>query len=67
LTKLVSENITDWDEYLSIVLFSYIIAYKVIARYIPYHLVCGLHPLMPIKYKVPIAGGNEKDNTSGLD
>ncbi len=24
----------------------------------------GLHPLMPIKYIVPIDGGNVKDNTS---
>jgi hypothetical protein len=29
LTKLVSENRIDWDEHLSIVLLSYIIAYKV--------------------------------------
>jgi hypothetical protein len=26
--------------------------------------VYGLHPLMPIKYIVPIDGGNVKDNTS---
>jgi hypothetical protein len=26
--------------------------------------VYGLHPLMPIEYIVPIAGGNEKDSTS---
>jgi len=25
--------------------------------------VYGLHPLMPIEYIVPIASGNEKDNT----
>ncbi len=66
MTKLVSENIIDWDEHSSIVLFSYRITYKVIARYTPYHLVCGLHPLMSIKYKVPVAGGNERNNTSAI-
>jgi hypothetical protein len=50
LTKLVSENIIDWDEHLSKVLFSYIIIYKVTTRYTPYQLVYGLHPLMPIQY-----------------
>jgi hypothetical protein len=25
--------------------------------------VYGLHPLMPTEYIVPIAGGDEKDNT----
>jgi hypothetical protein len=64
LTKLVSENRIDWDEHLSIMLFSYRTAYKVATRYTPYQLVYGLHPLMPIKYIVPIAGGNERDSTS---
>jgi mannose-6-phosphate isomerase class I len=64
LTKLVSENKTDWDEHLSTMLFSYKIAYKIAIGYTPYQLMCGLHPLMPIKYIVLIAGGNERDNTS---
>jgi hypothetical protein len=63
LTKLVSENRTNWDEHLSIVLFSYKAAYKVATRYTPYQLMYGLHPLMSTKYIVPIVGGNEKDNT----
>jgi len=63
LTKLVSENKTDWYEHLSIVLFSYNIAYKVITWYTPYQLVYGLHPLMPIEYIVPIVSGNEKEST----
>jgi hypothetical protein len=63
LTKLVNENRTNWDERLSILLFSYKIAYK-ITRYTPYQLVYGLHPLMPTKYIVLVASGNEKDNTS---
>jgi len=63
LTKLVSENRTDWDEHLSIMLFSYKIAYKVVTWYTPYQIVYGLHPLMPTKYIIPIVGGNEKDNT----
>jgi hypothetical protein len=59
LTKLVSENKTDWDEHLSTLLFSY----KIAIGYTPYQLMYGLHPLMPIKYIVPVVGGNEKDNT----
>ncbi len=62
LTKLVSENKTNWDEHLSIVLFSYITAYKIATQYTPYQLMYGLHPLMPTKYIVQIASGNEKDN-----
>jgi len=63
LTKLVSENKTDWDEHLFIVLFSYKTAYKVVTGYTPYQLMYGLHPLMPIRYIVLVVGGNEKDNT----
>jgi hypothetical protein len=63
LTKLVSENTIDWDEHLFIVLFSYKIAYKVATRYTPCQLMYGLHPLMPIKYIVPIVGGDEKNIT----
>jgi len=36
LTKLVNENRTDWDEHMFIVLFSYIIAYKITIGYTPY-------------------------------
>jgi hypothetical protein len=63
LAKLVSENKIDWDEHLSIVLFSYRIVYKVVIRYTPYQLVFGLHPIMPIEYIVPIVGGDEGNNT----
>jgi hypothetical protein len=63
LTKLISENRTYWDEYLSTMLFSYITTYKVVIRYTPYQLVYGLHPLMPTNYIVRFASGNEKDNT----
>jgi hypothetical protein len=63
LTKLVSEITTNWDEHLSIVLFSYEIAYKVVIGYTPYQLVYGLHPLMPTNYIMLIVGGNEIDNT----
>jgi len=62
LTKLVSENRIGWDEHLFKVLFSYRTTYKVTTRYTPYQLVYGLHPLMPIKYIVPIVGGNERDS-----
>jgi hypothetical protein len=35
LTKLINENIIDWDKHLSTMLFSYIIAYKVTTWYTP--------------------------------
>jgi len=63
LTKLVNENRTNWDGHLSIMLFSYIIAYKVATRYTPYQLMDGLHPLMTTKYIVLVASGNETNNT----
>ncbi len=64
MTKLDNENRTEWDEHLSIVLFSYKITYKVTKCYTPYQLVYRLHPLMPIEYIVPLASGNERENTS---
>jgi hypothetical protein len=62
LTKLVSENKIDWDEHLSIVVFSYRFAYKVATWHTPYQLVYELHALMPKKYIVLVVGGNEIDN-----
>jgi hypothetical protein len=44
-------------------LFSYIDAYKVKTWYTPYQLMYGLHPLMPTKYIVLVASGNERDST----
>jgi hypothetical protein len=43
-------------------LFSYRTTYKVATWHTPYQLMYGLHPLMPIKYIVQVAGGNERDN-----
>ncbi len=63
MTKLISENRTNWDEHLCTMLFSYRIAYKVAIGYTPYQLMYGLHPLMPTKYIVLIVGGNERDST----
>ncbi len=63
LTKLVSENRTNWDQHLPTLLFSYKTAYKVATRYTPYQLVYGLHPSMPTKYIIIVDGGNERDNT----
>ncbi len=63
LTKLINENITDWDEHLSIVLFSYRTTYKVTTWYTPYQLVYGLHSVMPTKYIVLVVGGDERNNT----
>ncbi len=62
-TKLINENITDQDEHLSTMLFSYKSAYKVATWYTPYQLVYGLYPLMPIKYIIPIVGEDEEDST----
>jgi hypothetical protein len=64
LTKLVSENRTYRDEHLSIVLFSYKIAYKIATWYTPYQLEYGLHPLVFTKCIVLVASGNERYNTS---
>jgi hypothetical protein len=63
LTKLVNESIIDWDEHFSIVLFSYKTAYKVVTWYTPYQLMYGLYALMPIDFIIPVAGGDDKDNT----
>ncbi len=63
LTKLVSENKIDWDEHMSTMLFSYKTTYKITTWYTPYQLMYGLHPSMPIKYIIPVVGGDEKDNT----
>jgi hypothetical protein len=63
LTKLVSENKTNWVEHLSIVLFLYRTAYKIAIGYTPYQLMYGLHSLMPIEYIIVIVGGNERKNT----
>jgi hypothetical protein len=43
-------------------LFSYRIAYNVTTRYTPYQLVYGLHPLMPTKFIILVASGNERYN-----
>ncbi len=40
LTKLVTENKTNWDEDMFIMLFSY----KMATRYAPCQLMYGLHP-----------------------
>jgi hypothetical protein len=63
LTNLISENRTNWDAHLFIMLFSYITTYKVATGYTPYQLVYGLHPLMSTEYIVPLASGNERDST----
>ncbi len=68
LTKLlvnywpsVNEKITNWDEHLSIVLFSYKTTYKVVIKITPYQLVYGLHPLIPIEYVLLAISGDHKD------
>ncbi len=60
MTKLVSENKTNWDEHLPIVLFSYKITFKVVTWYTTYQLVYGLHPLMPTKYVLLIIGSDHR-------
>jgi len=61
LNKLINEKKTDWDEHLSIILFSCMTAYKVVIRYILYKLVYGLHPLMPTKYVLWTINGDHID------
>jgi hypothetical protein len=61
LTKLVNENTIDWDEHLSIILFSYKIAYKVEIISTPYQLIYGLHLLMLIEYVLLTISGDQKD------
>ncbi len=61
MTKLVNEKIINWDEHLSIVLFSYRTIYKVATNYTPYQLVYGLHLLMPIEYVVLVINGDHRD------
>jgi hypothetical protein len=58
LTKLVSENRTNWDEHLSTMLFSYKTTREIATRYTPYQLVYQLYPLMPTQYIVLVVGGN---------
>jgi hypothetical protein len=55
------ENRNDWDEHMSIVLFSYQIAYKVGTGHTPFQLVYGLHPLLPIEHLLPFKPGENKD------
>jgi hypothetical protein len=57
---LVNEKKTDWDEHLSIVLFSYKTTYKVATCYTPYQLVYGLHLLMPTQYVMSATNGDHR-------
>ncbi len=63
MTKLINENSSNWDEYLSIVLFSYRIVYKVATWYTPYQFMYRLHPLVPTKYILPVASRDQRNNT----
>jgi hypothetical protein len=45
-------------------LFSYITTYKIAIGYTPYQLMYKLHPLMPTKYIMLAASGNERESTS---
>jgi hypothetical protein len=60
LNKVISENRIDWDEHLSIMLFSYKTTYKATTRYTPYQLMYGLHPLIPTEYIVIVVGGEKE-------
>jgi hypothetical protein len=58
---LVDENRNDWDEHMSIILFSYWTAYKVGISHTPFQLVYGLYPLLPTKYMLPFRHGDNRD------
>jgi hypothetical protein len=51
---------TNWDEHLSKIIFSYMTIYKVATLYTPYKLVYGWHPLMPTKYVLLVINGDHK-------
>lgn len=51
--KPLNENRNDWDEHLSIVIFSYTIVFKVGIGHISFSLVYILHPLLPTQYLLP--------------
>jgi hypothetical protein len=52
-TKQVNEDWNDLDEHLSTFLFSYKTTFKVGTGHIPFQLVYGLHPLLPMEYLLP--------------
>ncbi len=59
--KLVNENQNNQDEHLSIVLFSYIIAFLVGTGHTPFQLVYRLHRLLPTEYLLPSKPGQTYD------
>jgi hypothetical protein len=61
LTKFVNEKNNDGDEHMSIILFSYQIAYKVVTSHTPFQLVYGLHPLLPTKCMLSSRPGEHVD------
>lgn len=60
LPKLVNDNKNDWDKHLSIVLFSYWIAYKVGTSHTPFQLFMGYIHKLPIKYILPFKPSENK-------
>jgi hypothetical protein len=61
LTKLMNENRNDWDEHMSIILFSYQTTYKVETGHTSFKLMYGLHPLLPTKCMLPSKLDENKD------
>jgi hypothetical protein len=59
---LVNEK-QNLDEHLFTILFSNRTIHKVATCYTPYHIIYGLHPLMPIKYVILAISGDHKDVT----
>ncbi len=57
----MNENQNDWDEHMSIVLFSYITAFKVGIGHTLFQLVYILHSLLPIKHLLPSKLGKTYD------
>jgi hypothetical protein len=57
------ENQNGWNEHMSIVLFSYKIAFKLGIGHIPFQLVYGLHLLLPMEYLLPSKPRQNPDPT----
>lgn len=49
----MNENIINWDEHLSTMLFSYRSTFEVGIGHTPFWLIYGLHLLLPTKYLLP--------------
>jgi hypothetical protein len=62
LTRLVNENLTNWDEHLHMILYVYHTTFKLTMGHIPFQLVYGLYPLIPMEYLLPMSNSHHGRN-----